>query len=78
MAAWAAAASISAIDAACAQGRTQDQKPATRSLTLARPTVASVSRQAQAEIRACPDSAALQCVADALTRYAAALQAVSH
>jgi len=62
-----------------AGGRSPDQYGATRGFTVSpRPTVASVSRQAQAEIRACPDSAAFQCVADVLTRYAAALQAVSH
>ena len=36
-------------------------------------TVESVSREAQREIRACPDNEAFQCVAAALTRYAEAL-----
>jgi hypothetical protein len=68
-----------AAGAACAGGRSLDQNGPTRSLTApSRPTVSTVSQQAQAEIRACPDnSAAVQCVADALTRYATALQAAS-
>jgi hypothetical protein len=47
---------------------------ATRGLAPPRPTVESVSLQAQREIQACPDETGFQCVAAALTRYAAALQ----
>ena len=42
-----------------------------------RPTVESASREAQAAIRACDDRAALMCVADVLTRYAAALHEIA-
>ncbi len=41
------------------------------------PTVESVSRQAQREIRACDDAVAFRCVADVLTRYAAALRQIA-
>ncbi|HLW92751.1 MAG TPA: hypothetical protein VKS78_15815 [Roseiarcus sp.] len=41
------------------------------------PTIESVSREAQREIRACPDSVAFQCVADVLTRYAASLHQIA-
>jgi hypothetical protein len=41
-----------------------------------RPTIESISEAAQREIRACPDSAAISCVAAALSRYAEALQTV--
>jgi hypothetical protein len=41
------------------------------------PTVESVSRQAQREIRACDDAVAFQCVADVLTRYAASLRQIA-
>jgi len=44
----------------------------------ATPTIESVSRQAQQEIRACDDAVAFQCVAGALTRYAAALRQIAH
>jgi hypothetical protein len=40
-------------------------------------TVESASREAREEIRACDDRAALVCVADALTRYAAALHEIA-
>ncbi|HEV3044763.1 MAG TPA: hypothetical protein VGY52_12935 [Roseiarcus sp.] len=43
---------------------------------MRRPTIEEVSVQAQREIRACPDEGAFQCVAAALTRYAAALRTV--
>jgi len=42
-----------------------------------RPTVESASREAQAAIKACDDRAPFLCVADALTRYAAALQQIA-
>jgi hypothetical protein len=42
-----------------------------------RPTIESVSAEAQREIRACPDSAAISCVAAALTHYVEALRTVS-
>jgi hypothetical protein len=42
-----------------------------------RPTIESVSEAAQQEIRACPDSAAISCVAAALGRYAEALRSVT-
>jgi hypothetical protein len=42
-----------------------------------RPTIESVSREAQRAIRACDDNAALQCVADELTRYAEALKQIA-
>jgi len=43
----------------------------------ARPTVESVSREAQEAIKACDDNVALQCVADALKRYAEALKQIA-
>jgi hypothetical protein len=42
-----------------------------------RPTVESASREAQAAIKACDDRTPFLCVADALTRYAAALQEIA-
>jgi hypothetical protein len=47
-----------------------------RSLAPA-PTIESVSQEAQREIRDCPDSAAISCVAAALTRYVEALRTVN-
>jgi hypothetical protein len=41
------------------------------------PTVESASREAQKAINACDDNTAILCVADALTRYAAALQQIA-
>src|SRR5271170_8074554 len=43
----------------------------------ATPTVESVSREAQREIRACGDSVAFECVADVLTRYAGSLRQIA-
>ncbi len=40
-------------------------------------TVESASREAQAAIKACDDRAPFLCVADALTKYAAALQQIA-
>jgi hypothetical protein len=57
-----------------ARGFTQALPPA----AAATPTIESVSRQAQQEIRACDDAVAFQCVANALTRYAAALRQIAH
>ena len=45
--------------------------------TSRRVTVESASREAQDAIRSCEDRAALTCVADALTRYAAALHQIA-
>ena len=45
--------------------------------TRRRATVESASREAQEAIRACDDRTALICVADALTRYAAALHQIA-
>jgi hypothetical protein len=42
-----------------------------------KPTVESVSREAQRAIRACDDSAALTCVTNELTKYAEALQEIA-
>jgi hypothetical protein len=42
-----------------------------------RPTIESLSREAQKAIRACDDDAALQCVADELTKYAEALKQIT-
>ncbi|MGO8831443.1 MAG: hypothetical protein ACLQE9_01320 [Roseiarcus sp.] len=42
-----------------------------------RPTVETASRETQAAIKACDDRSAILCVADALTRYAAALQEIA-
>lgn len=42
-----------------------------------RPTVESASRETQAAIKACDDRSAILCVADALTRYAMALQEIA-
>lgn len=43
----------------------------------AKPTIESVSRDAQRAIRACDDSVALSCVANELTKYAEALQQIA-
>lgn len=45
--------------------------------TSRRVTVETASREAQYAIRSCEDRAALTCVADALTRYAAALHQIA-
>jgi hypothetical protein len=42
-----------------------------------RPTIESLSRETQKAIRACDDDAALQCVADELTKYAEALKQIT-
>jgi hypothetical protein len=64
---------------ASAGGRSNlpDSGEASRGLAPPRPTIESVSLEAQREIRACPDDAAFQCVAGVLARYGAALQTVT-
>jgi hypothetical protein len=43
----------------------------------ARPTVETASRDAQRAIRNCDDNVAIQCVADALNRYAETLKQIA-
>jgi hypothetical protein len=43
----------------------------------ARPTVETASRDAQRAIRDCDDNVAIQCVADALNRYAETLKQIA-
>jgi len=65
-------------DLAFAESGARGFAPAAAPSAVAAPTVESVSRQAQREIRACDDAVAFQCVAGALTRYAAALRQIAH
>jgi hypothetical protein len=62
---------------AAAAGRSSAPNGAAPDLDASPPTIESVSKDAQREIRACPDSAAMSCVASALTRYVEALRAVN-
>jgi hypothetical protein len=64
-------------DHAQAGGRSPAELGAPLGVEATRPTIESVSEEAQREIRACPDSAAISCVAAALTHYVEALQTVS-
>jgi hypothetical protein len=74
------AGQVLCVGAPAAMAQPQTGRAETRILytgAATRPTVESASREAQAAIRACDDRAALMCVADVLTRYAAALHEIA-
>lgn len=70
-------AGMSLCGGAAAAGRSQAPNAMAPGVYAPAPTIESVSEEAQQEIRACPDSVAMSCVATALTRYVDALRMVN-